>query len=414
MSDSLNDRLDAMILDAAQRRRETPIEASSHPLWRAVRATGTRLWLDTGDLAEAGRLWRAEFSGLTTNNTLLNREVQKGEYDDLVRALAPELKALPDEEAVIEAAFVLNAVHGLRLAERFRCKVSVELHTAVSDDVERTVAYARRYHAVAPEAFFVKVPFTAAGLIATRRLSEAQIPVNLTLGFSARQNYAAAALARPRFVNVFLGRLNAFVKESGLGDGRAVGERVTLASQRAVADANAATAATTLQIAASMRSGDQVSALAGVDVFTLPPKVAEEFLAMDPPPDALRSQRDVLPEVHWAPGAAESLDLAVLDETPQAFRSAVLVLARKDFSVLTPESVREYFAERRFGGFLADWSEADRHQARAEGKIPRLSAWRARLETREITLDALMNLAGRMAFESDQAEMDRRIAGLLR
>ena len=56
----------------------------SRPLWKKMRELGTELWIDTGSLGEAGELWDAEFTALTTNNTLLNREVQTGAYDGLI------------------------------------------------------------------------------------------------------------------------------------------------------------------------------------------------------------------------------------------------------------------------------------------------------------------------------------------
>ncbi len=51
---------------------EGRLRAASDPFWARLRDLGTELWLDTGDIEGAERLWRAEFSALTTNNTLLN------------------------------------------------------------------------------------------------------------------------------------------------------------------------------------------------------------------------------------------------------------------------------------------------------------------------------------------------------
>jgi transaldolase len=136
------------------------------------------------------------------------------------------------------------------------------------------VAYGLRYFLICPEHFIVKVPLTAAGLIATRRLRDYGVPINFTLGFSARQNFLAANLARPNWTNVFLGRLNAYIKDNGLGDGVDVGEKATLASQRAMREVSATRKQPTWQIAASMRGASNVADLAGVDVFTMPVKVA--------------------------------------------------------------------------------------------------------------------------------------------
>jgi transaldolase len=57
------------------------IVSASSPFWRGLRALGSELWLDTGDITAAGALWTGEFSALTTNNTLLNKEIQTGVYD---------------------------------------------------------------------------------------------------------------------------------------------------------------------------------------------------------------------------------------------------------------------------------------------------------------------------------------------
>ncbi|MBI4715069.1 MAG: hypothetical protein HY760_03880 [Nitrospirae bacterium] len=101
------------------------------------------------------------------------------------------------------------------------------------------------------------------------------------MGFSARQNYLAARLSNPEFVNVFLGRLNAVVKDNGLGDGTFVGEKVTLATQRAIDGAKRQeTGIRTRLIGASIRDGGQVVSLAGLDVLTIPPGALQEFLAM--------------------------------------------------------------------------------------------------------------------------------------
>jgi len=57
---------------------------ASEPVWQALTSHGTRLWLDTGSVLDAADLWNGEFDALTTNNTLLNKEVQNGQYDEVV------------------------------------------------------------------------------------------------------------------------------------------------------------------------------------------------------------------------------------------------------------------------------------------------------------------------------------------
>jgi len=161
-----------------------------NPLWGRLRQIGSELWLDTGSIDDAHRFWTQEFSALTTNNTLLNKEIQTGRYDSLVAEAARMLGGRPllsPHQQMLEIAFILNAWHGLRLVKEFDAYVSVEEHTDLADDVQSAVDYARRYYDICPQRFIIKIPFTPAGLLATRRLSDEGIPLNHTLGFSARQ-----------------------------------------------------------------------------------------------------------------------------------------------------------------------------------------------------------------------------------
>ena len=389
--------------------------APASPAWSALRALGTRLWLDTGDIEAADRLWTAEFEALTTNNTLLNAEVQKGLYDETIRRAASELRRASPSPAAddlrLEIAFLLNAVHGLRLARRFSADVSVELHTDLAHDVGRSVEYGLRYRELCPDRFIVKVPLTPAGYLAARRLAVEGVRVNFTLGFSARQNLVAAVVARPGWVNVFMGRLNAFVADNRLGDGRNVGEKASLACQRVIFRARAAGSPTRL-IGASMRDASQVAALAGLDVYTMPPKVAAEY-ARDPA-DVLRSRCDDDPPVALAEGMSlDAFAAATLWDVPEGFQRAVERLAASPVDLAGPDELAAFFYREGFADLLPDWSGGDLRRIAAEGKIPKFESWRADLGSRRIGLDALMNAAGLASFAADQAALDRRILSLL-
>ena len=66
---------------------------------------------------EAEKNWSAEMTALTTNNTLVNKEIQKGIYDDFIAKAKGLVKDLPLRQQIMEIAFILNARHGLRLAK---------------------------------------------------------------------------------------------------------------------------------------------------------------------------------------------------------------------------------------------------------------------------------------------------------
>jgi transaldolase len=390
----------------------------SDDLWRRFRELGTELWLDSGNFDEVGQVWTREFSALTTNNTLLNKEVQTGTYDDLISEAADLLGGFPgltEQEFVLEMAFILNATHALRLVERFDAFVSVEEHTDLAHDVEQTVEYARRYHAVCPERFYVKIPFTPAGLLATRRARREGIPINHTLGFSARQNYVITRLAAPNFVNVFLGRLNSFIVENNLGSGDYVGEKATLASQQVVHALRESRGIDTRQIGASFRSWEQYLNLAGIDVITAPPKVAGE----------LHERKAELPPIenrlgrNYTPGINDDVDparigLDTLWRVGDELVTCLDALERENLDSFDGESLVDFFEAHGCSDVLVRWSNAEIATSAVEGKIPRLDNWSRQLADRSIGLDSLMNLAGLNSFTTDQREMDQHVQDVLR
>ena len=387
----------------------------SSPLWRAVTATGTSVWLDTGDIDAIAGLWTREFTALTTNNSLLNKEVQKGLYDELVPSVAKLVREVAPganpRTVVLETAFVLNAVHGLDLVRRFDADVSVELHTDLSHDSDASYEFGKRFAVIEPARFIVKVPLTPAGIIAARRLTDDGIRVNFTLGFSARQNYAIARLARPRWVNVFMGRLNSFVGDSELGSGDYVGERATLHSQRMLRQLRDRHDLDVLQIGASIRNGRQVIELCGVDVLTIPLAAARQFLDSAVDPDDVRDHSGDDPVV-TIDDPIHRDKIAAFWNVDDATRQAVDRLADRDVGAMSAADLQAAFTAARSDLFPA-LAEDDRARIRAEGKLPLFATWRERVERGDASWDGLMSEAALGAFAVDQSALDERIRASL-
>lgn len=387
-------------------------EFESIEKYRWLRETGTRLWLDTGDFEAARKVYSREIEALTTNNTLVNQVVQTGAMDDVIAYAARKMRAVrPDmseRDLVVEIAFLVNAKLALSLVGRLGAHVSVELHPDTAFDVRQTLTFARRYYDINPDFFYIKVPLTPDGFIATRILSSEGIPVNYTLGFSARQNYLATRFARPMFVNVFLGRLNSLVEENGLGKPENIGEKTTLASQEAVRAVRTAYKDTpTSQIAASMRSGSQVPTLAGVDVFTMPPKVAQEYLEMDVAMSDVhpRKSNDLRVDLSDT-GLAKVIDLSTLwtiDEKVIAFVEAAV----KQADELSSGRELVQLARAHEVEMFREWTPAEREAIRAKGKIPDLADWPG------APVDDLMSISALETFAKDQMALDERIRGML-
>jgi transaldolase len=387
---------------------EARIDTKTDPFWQNLRKAGTELWLDTGDMLEAERNWSAEMSALTTNNTLLNAEIQKGIYDEFISRASRMVKNLPLKQQVVEIAFMLNARHGNRLAQKFGGHVSVELHTDTAHDLEAIIKYGLRYAEINPQQFIVKVPYTATGLLGARNLHEKGVRINFTLEFSARQNLLATAIAQPDYVNVFLGRLGAYCKDNGLGSGDGVGERTVLSAQRWVKKMTLQYGLSTKLIAASLRNASQLESLAGTDIFTMPVKVASEGRSTLSGNFSSRLQMDYPVDLN---GQAEGMSIEKLWEVSE--KELLLVRDLVDELPCCGDVLIEHARKAGCGDMFPQLSEQDLQVIAADGKIPRHEHWAERIRSGEIAVDTLLNLAGLASFTHDQAQLDKRIESII-
>lgn len=409
----VNEDLAALVHDLALRDYQTPgsTKFGSKEKYVWLRQAGSLIWLDTGDASAAEKVWSDEATALTTNNTLVNAWVKTGIVDEVIPNAAKEIRSLvpniSEQALVYEIGFLLNAKLALSLVQKFGAHVSVELHPDMGFNIEGTLTFARRYYAINPELFYVKVPMTEEGLTAVRTLSKEEIPVNLTIGFSARQNYLAARFANPSFVNVFLGRLNSVVEANSLGSSQNIGEKATLASDEMMKNLRSSGAAGTCQIGASLRSGGQVAALAGVDVLTMPPKSAGEYLALDLKHDDLSytNWRD-LPVQLQPNGPVQPHDFDLLWEIEEKFISYVNDVVKHSDSITSGADLKQ-LANQHGVNLFHDWTPEERLKIREQGKIPQTANWPG------IALDTLMSMAALESFTQDQIEVDSRIRSMI-
>lgn len=406
METSLEARIKDFILNDLE---ESKVTAKPDPFWQSLKDTGTELWLDTGDMDEAEKNWTAEMTALTTNNTLLNKEIQKGMYDEYITGAKEIVGELPVKEQIKEIAFILNARHGLRLARRFGGLVSVELHTDTAHDLDAIVDYGLRYFEICPDQFIVKVPYTAAGLLGARKLRERGVRINFTLEFSARQNVMVALITRPNYLNVFLGRLAAYIKDNGLGDGSGAGEKAVLSSQKWITKLTLENKEPTKLIAASLRDATQLEALAGVNVFTMPTKVATAGKA-----ELSGTFRSKL-EADYPVGLNSSSANAFVEKLWEVSEKE-LALA-KDLGANLPRDGNELIQRVHEAGcrdLFPYLSDTDLQHISNDGKIPKHERWADRIESGELAIDTLLNLAGLASFSNDQKQLDERIENIIK
>lgn len=378
------------------------------PFWESLLNTGTELWLDTGDMDEAEANWSVEMSALTTNNTLLNNEIQKGIYDVFISEAKSIVRDLPNEERIKEIAFILNARHGLRLAQKFGGLVSVELHTDTAHDIKAIQYYGKRFHELCPEHFVVKVPFTAEGLIGARLLKDSGVKINFTLEFSARQNVIVTRVARPDYLNVFLGRIGAYMINNKLGDGSGAGEMAVISSQNWVTGQSAENPWQTKLIAASLRNFGQLELLAGTDVYTMPPKVAAA------------GRKELSGK--FSSRMHENYDISIFDSAKEAgvekfwmVDEKVLNLAER-LAAKVPATGPELILiahEEGCGDMFPSLTKEEKGFIASDGKIPVHSRWEKKISEGKIAPDTLLTLAGIASFTADQQMLDQRIKNII-
>jgi transaldolase len=387
---------------------EKHVSGKIDPFWESLFNTGTELWLDTGDVDEAEANWATEMAALTTNNSLLNNEIQKGIYDIFITEAKGVVRDLPQEERVKEIAFILNARHALRLALKFGGYVSVELHTDTAHDIKAIQNYGRRFHDICPEQFIIKVPYTAEGLIGARLLKDSGVKINFTLGFSARQNVLVTRISRPDYVNVFLGRIGAYMINNKLGDGSGAGEKAVISSQNWVTGLSAENPWQTKQIAASLRNYSQLELLAGVDVFTMPPKVAAA------------GHKELSGK--FSSRTHENYDVSIFDSAKDAHiekfwdvDSKVLKLSERLAAKIpaTGSELVHIAHEEGCEDMFPSLSKEEKGFIVSDGKIPVHSRWEKKISEGKIAPDTLLTLAGLASFTVDQDMLDQRIRSII-
>jgi len=397
------------IVELAQHFNDEVAPNNNSTYWSNYLCSGTTLWMDTGDISAARSLWCNEFSALTTNNTLLNNEVQKGTYDELLPLLSKKVAPLPLDEKVKEIAFCINAIHGLRLVKNFSCQVSVELHTDIANDVNGICEWGLRLYNICPEKFIIKVPFTPSGLIGARKLNQKGVPVNLTLGFSVRQNAFAANVAKAKYSNVFLGRIGAYFKNNNLSTGLDIGEKIVLETQHCMRTMNKKNYSNTKLIAASIRSASQLLQMVGTDIFTIPTKIISEAVKNQIPPQ--KSLINAIPELTLSHKLTKDLNIKHLWQVADYEKETILHLGDKLPS--TPTELEEYANNNGCHDIFPELTQAELKILNDDGKIPIHEKWAKRITDKEIGIDTLLNKAGLNAFINDQKELDTRIKKLV-
>src|SRR5258708_496440 len=170
---------------------------------QALHERGQSLWLDNirGGMLDSGQIQHYidnyAVTGLTSNPSIFDTAIKSGDYDDAIRTGSAQ--DLSDEELFFELALDdLRRAADLFLPIHERTDgidgwVSLEVSPLLAYDTARTIEAATTLHARAGRPnLLVKIPGTAQGIPAFTECVAANVPVNVTLLFSA-DHYRAAA-----------------------------------------------------------------------------------------------------------------------------------------------------------------------------------------------------------------------------
>ncbi|MBT3922585.1 MAG: transaldolase, partial [Nitrospina sp.] len=187
-----------------------------------------------------------------------------------------------------------------------------------------------------------------------------------------------------------------------------VGEKVTLATQQALRSARESDKKVSSRlIAASIRNGEQVAFLAGLDVLTIPPKAMKEYQDSGKQPDQVVSHIDdsIAPGIDpQHPFAKRFSELWQLSDEFKGFVDALV--ARPDLDSMQGEELDKI---SRSVNLFHPFSDDDLNKIQEHGKIPDLNAW-----PDSVALDDLMTQSALQSFTKDQNALDERIRSFLK
>lgn len=244
-------------------------------------AASTVVVVDTADLDLLSR-WNARDA--TTNPSLIRKAAADPRY---ARLVATAVRGSTDANDRLDALLV---AFGLEILQRLPGRVSTEVDARLSHDTEGTLRRARtlmaRYAAegVPRERVLIKIAATWEGILAAQALEVEGIHCNLTLLFSFAQAQACAA-AGVRLISPFVGRITdwhrlragaAWEAQSRRG-ANDPGVQAVVRIWRYYKQQGVPTEV----MGASFRDLDQIAALAGCDLLTIPPTLLDALAASD-------------------------------------------------------------------------------------------------------------------------------------
>jgi transaldolase len=168
-------------------------------LHRMTVETPTELWNDSCEIRSLARAIASGATGATSNPVIVMSaiEADRARWDDLTRAMLRDRPTASEGDIAWELAIRAAQEGAALLMPTFersggsRGRMSIQTDPALFRSAPELVAQGERFAAIAPNVA-IKVPATAAGIVAIEELTARGIVTNTTVSFSVAQAVAAA------------------------------------------------------------------------------------------------------------------------------------------------------------------------------------------------------------------------------
>ncbi|WNC71501.1 transaldolase [Thalassotalea psychrophila] len=241
----------------------------------------TTVVADTGDV---GAIAQYQPEDATTNPSLLLKAASIENYQPLLTQAVAWAKAQSNDkqQQIIDAGDKLSVLIGLEILKVIPGRISTEVDSRLSFDIDSTVAKAEKLISlyndagIATDRILIKMASTWEGIKAAEILESKGINCNLTLLFSFSQAQACAE-AGVFLISPFVGRILDWYKKSTGKDSYPANEDPGVVSVTSIFNYYKKFEYKTIVMGASFRNKEEILELAGCDRLTISPQLLEEL-----------------------------------------------------------------------------------------------------------------------------------------
>lgn len=241
----------------------------------------TTVVADTGDVDAIAQYQPQD---ATTNPSLLLKAAGIEKYQALIEQAVAWAKqqSADQQQQIIDAGDMLSVLIGVEILKVVPGRISTEVDSRLSFDVDATVTKAQKLIAlyndagIATSRILIKMASTWEGIRAAEILEKKGINCNLTLLFSFAQAQACAE-ANVFLISPFVGRILDWYKKSTGKESYPAAQDPGVVSVSEIFDYFKKFDYKTIVMGASFRNKDEILQLAGCDRLTISPNLLEEL-----------------------------------------------------------------------------------------------------------------------------------------